>query len=96
MRDTTVRLKTLIIDEGEFVHLKTDVVRQLEKFERAGIVLKSLSCVSQDQSPLCYSCCTLLGEDRIERFMVCAFATSETIMEKALTVVSGLEVELGS
>ena len=40
--------------------MKTDVIRQLEERERTWVVLKSLPCVSQDQSPLCYFFCTLL------------------------------------
>ena len=93
--------------------MKTDIVRQLEELERLGIVLKSLSCVSQDQSPLCYFFCTLLpmvvlvwsdlldskaylGDDRVERFMVCVSVICEAIMEKTLTLTLGLKMELGS
>ena len=112
--------KVLIVYVDKIINLKTDVIRQLEERERTWVVLKSLPCVSQDQSPPCYVIClsTLLsilvhsldskaysGDDRAERpvgFIMAEASVeddrpiSEAIMEKALSFIKGVKIELCS
>ena len=58
---TRVKLKKLIVYENKLVHSQTDLERQFEEREMTGVVLKSLPCVSQDQSPPCYVLCIRLS-----------------------------------